>query len=62
MTAKEFVQSIYPSARSERHKENGGKSYYLIRIGGQQMWFSEGDTESKAWKSAKEIIEDKLNK
>lgn len=59
MTAKEFVLNTYPTAKSEKHKTNGvfGETYWLIRMRGAQMYFSEGETESKAWKNAKEKIE-----
>jgi hypothetical protein len=58
MTAKEFVKSKMPKARSECHKKNGpfGKKYYLIRDGYSCMYFSDGDTESKAWTNAKRKI------
>lgn len=63
MTAKEFVKSKMPNARPEKQKTNGGEAYYLIRDGRTTGYFSYGETESKAWKNAKErIIEQENNK
>jgi len=60
MTSKEFVLSKFPKARSERQKSGMIKgmqrTYYLIRNGRETMYMASGDTESKAWKKAKEII------
>lgn len=60
MTVKEFVKSKMPKARAEKHKEGRikglQKTYWLIRDGMQTMYFAIGDTESKAWKRAKERI------
>lgn len=58
MTAKEFVLSKIPNAKAEKQKTTGfrAKIYWLIRIGRDTMWFSEGTTEAKAWKEAKERI------
>jgi hypothetical protein len=56
MTAKEFVKSKYPNARSERQVTGYNKSYYLIRLGREYIYFSSGDTESKAWVAAKKKI------
>lgn len=56
MTAKEFVISKMPKARSEKQKTNGKEVYYLIREIGNTGYFSHGETESKAWKNAKEKI------
>jgi len=67
MTAKEFVKSKMPNTRAER-QVNGmikgmQRAYYLIRDGRSAMYFSTGDTESKAWKAAKEkIIESENSK
>ena len=57
MTAKEFVLKNYPSARAEKQKTNGGEVYWLIRMGRATMYFSEGETQSKAWINAKKKIE-----
>lgn len=56
MTAKEFVRGEYPKARAEKHSTKGNKKYFLIRVGNNTMYLSEGNTESAAWKNAKEII------
>ena len=63
MTAKEFVKSKMPNAKVEKQKTNGSRDYFLIRDGKSTMYFSSGETESKAWKEAKErIIESENNK
>jgi len=56
MTAKEFVKSKYPKAKKERHVTRDRRVYFLIRNGNDYMYLSSGDTESKAWVNAKEII------
>lgn len=60
MTAKEFVKSKMPKARAEKHKEGRIKglqrTYWLIRDGREYFYFANGDTESKAWKKAKEKL------
>lgn len=56
MTIKEFVKSKMPNVKVEKQKTNGGKSYFIIRDGKSRMYFSSGETESKAWKEAKERI------
>lgn len=60
MTAKDFVLQHKPTARSEKQVQGRIKgmqrTYYLIREQGKTMYFSSGDTESKAWKAAKERI------
>lgn len=60
MTAKEFVQSKMSDMNSEKHvsgKIKGmQKTYWLIRQKYNTMYFAEGETESKAWKNAKERI------
>lgn len=61
MKAKEFVISKMPNARVEKQKTNGGSPYFLIRDGIGKMYFSSGDTESKAWKEAKERIIEQEN-
>ncbi len=62
MTSKEFVLKHRPTARSEKHVAGMIKGmqsvYWLIRERGHTMYFAEGETESKAWKAAKEAIED----
>ncbi len=64
MTAKEFVKQHKPTARSERQKGNGpfGRVYYLIRERGNSMYFSEGETESKAWVAAKKKLQEARKK
>jgi hypothetical protein len=59
MTAKEFVKSVYPKARSERHVGNDKKVYYLIRPNLYDMYIGQGNTESKAWTNAKQRTENK---
>lgn len=56
MTAKEYVKSVYPKARKERHTTGTNETYYLIRNGNEFMYIADGKTESKAWVKAKEII------
>jgi hypothetical protein len=56
MTVKEFVKSKMPNAKVEKQKTNGGKAYFLIRDGKSTGYMSSGDTESQAWKQAKERI------
>lgn len=61
MTAKDFVLHKYPKARAERQVQGGrvkgaGKPYWLIRPEIHKMYIGSGDTESKAWKDAKERI------
>lgn len=60
MTAKEFVKSKYPNARSEKQISGIIKgmqsSYWLIRDGNCRMYLAEGKTEAKAWKATKELI------
>lgn len=60
MTAKEFVQSKMPNARSERHVMGRIKGmqevYWLIRVGSQTMYFASGKSESNAWVNAKNNI------
>lgn len=62
MTAKEFVLSKMPTAKAERQVSGRVKGmkevYWLIRKRGDSMWFAQGGTESKAWKEAKERIEE----
>lgn len=60
MTAKEFVQERYPTARAERQvsgRVKGFKSvYWLIRERGQTMYIASGNSESNAWVNAKKTI------
>ena len=61
MKAEDFVKQHYPNATIERHRERkpfgGSRTYYLVRKNrGDYMWFSEGDTKSKAWVNAKKKI------
>jgi len=60
MTAEEFVTEKYPNARAESHKTNGplGETYWLIRIGRNNMYFAEGKTKSNAWVNAKKKIKE----
>lgn len=62
MTAKEFVKQYYPTARSERQVSGRIKGmqevYYLIRMAGATMYFSEGKSESNAWVNAKIKIQE----
>ncbi|MCP4268759.1 MAG: hypothetical protein GY777_24795 [Candidatus Brocadiaceae bacterium] len=58
MKAKECVLQVLPNAKIERHKRNFGGSYYLVRNGNDYMWFSEGDTASKAWINARKRIDE----
>ena len=60
MTAEEFVKEHYPKARVETHRTNGplGDRYYLVRIGRETMWFSEGTSKSNAWVNAKKKIKE----
>jgi hypothetical protein len=55
MTVKEFVKQYYPNACCERHLNGRIKglqqAYYLIR-----PKTTRGQTESKAWREAKEYI------
>lgn len=65
MTAKQFVRNMYPTARAE--KQTTGKTkgftrtYWLIRMAGATMYFSEGTSESNAWVNAKKRIIDNDN-
>lgn len=54
----ELVEAKYPSARSEKHKTNGGETYYLIvsGSGNTKRRLGDGDTLSKAWKDAKDNL------
>lgn len=60
MTAKEFVKSKVPNARSERHISGMIKGlqevYYLIRDGRNTMYMAIGKTESNAWVNAKKYL------
>lgn len=62
MKAKEFVQLRYPNAKCEKQVSGRIKGmqeiYYLIRDGINKMYMASGKTESKAWKEAKQIIEE----
>ena len=60
MTAKQFVQEKLPNASARKYSTRTGfhsYSYYLIRNGNEFMYIAEGETESLAWKAAKEKIE-----
>lgn len=60
MTAKEYVQEKYPSARVERQVSGMIKGlstvYYLIRERGKTMYMAQGKSESNAWVNAKKQI------
>lgn len=60
MTAKEFVKGKCPKATAERQVRGRIKGmqevYWLIRERGHTMYMASGNTESKAWKNAKEHI------
>ena len=56
MTSKEFVKEKYPRAKAERHVTNGGRPYWLVRDGREDMYMSEGTSESNAWVNAKTNI------
>ena len=62
MTAKDFVRVHYPLARAEKHSDNYGRKYFLIRNSSEFMYMASGDTESKAWKEAKDKINSKILK
>ena len=63
MTAKEYVKSKVPHARSERHRAGRIKgmqeTYYLIRDSGHSGYISSGKTESNAWANAKRFLLEK---
>lgn len=56
MTAEQYVKQFYPTARAERQITNGGNKYWLIRMAGATMYFSDGKSESNAWVNAKQRI------
>lgn len=58
MTAKEFCLKHQPTLRIESHRTRGfnAHTYYLTRLRGNQMWFSEGKTASEAWINASRSI------
>ncbi len=63
MTAKEYVRSKVPHARSERHRAGRIKgmqeTYYLIRDSGHSGYIASGKTESNAWANAKRFLLEK---
>lgn len=60
MTAKEFCLQYNPNLRIESQIQGRikglKKKYYLVRELGATGYLVSGDTESKAWKNAKEYI------
>ena len=60
MKNKDYVIDKMPNAKAERQVQGRIKGlqrvYWLIRDGRNTMYFAEGETEAKAWKSAKERI------
>lgn len=56
MTAKEFVKSKLPQAKSERQVNGRQEVYYLIRDGKNTMYLAHGNSESNAWVNAKKKI------
>ena len=59
MTAKEFVKSKLPTAMAEYHYAlslKGKRKYWLIREIGNSMYFSDGETQYKAWSNAKKRL------
>lgn len=56
MTAKEFIKSKMPNAKSEKQKTNGGRTYFLIRDGKSVMPYASGSTERSAWSNAKKLF------
>lgn len=61
MKAKEAVLSQIPTARSEKHTKSNGDVYWLIREYGKTMYYSSGETESKAWKNARTKLMEHFN-
>ncbi len=63
MTPKQFVKSKHPTAKAEKQTQGRikgmKKTYYLIRERGAYMYMASGDTESKAWAEAKQLIIDR---
>lgn len=61
MTNKEYVQNKLPNARAEKQVRGRIKgmqeTYYLIRDGVNKMYLASGKTEAKAWKEAREVID-----
>lgn len=61
LTNKEYVKNFVPNARAEKQVQGNikglQKTYWLIRNGRDSGYMASGDTESKAWKAAKEFIE-----
>ena len=64
-SAKDYVKSRFPNARAEKQVQGRvtgfQKTYWLIRDGNATMYMASGDTEPKAWKNAKEFIDEKSN-
>jgi len=60
MKNEQIVSEKFPGARSEKYKTNGGETYYLIvcGAGSTKRRLGDGDTLSKAWKDAKDNLND----
>jgi len=58
MTAKEFCLKHSPTLKIERHRVTGfnAQTYYLTRKKANVNWFSEGQSENKAWANAAERL------
>lgn len=56
VSAKTQVKKLRPEAEAERHRTNGGRVYWLIRMGREFMWFADGETEAAAWKKALDTL------
>lgn len=61
MKAKEVVLSQMPTAMAEKQTRHDGTVYWLIREQGKAMYYSEGDTQSEAWKNARTRLMDDFN-
>jgi hypothetical protein len=58
MTDALKVRAKHPGARAERHRQNSGRTYWLVRLrADDHLPFSHGDTERSAWRSALAKIE-----
>lgn len=53
-TAKEYVKSIMPKAKSEKRTLPSGQEYFTIKDG--SLMFASSYSEEGAWKEAKKII------
>lgn len=56
--SKAKFMARFPNATAERHRTNGGRTYWLVRkVRGDYMPFAEGDTQAKAWADAWKKLE-----